>query len=157
MNGLALRGACPISRCESLPMRAASFAKSAAVQPAVDLVPVDFAQLDGFNADDHLAAFAVFARTAAAICGELPSLRPAHPPSPALAAVCREALADPPCDSETARLFFRRNFHPFRVMPRGRAPAAAGLVTGYFEPVVAGALTPSAEFVSPVLARPDDL
>jgi 3D (Asp-Asp-Asp) domain-containing protein len=80
MNGLALRGAFPISPCESLPMRAASFAKSAAAQPAVDLVPVDFAQLDGFNADDHLAAFAVFARTAAAICGELPSLRPARAP-----------------------------------------------------------------------------
>jgi membrane-bound lytic murein transglycosylase A len=42
-------------------------------------------------------------------------------------------------------------------MLRNSAAANTGFVTGYFEPVVAGALAPDAQFTSPVLARPDDL
>jgi membrane-bound lytic murein transglycosylase A len=136
-------------------MRAALFVKPAAVPPAVDLMPLDFAALNGFDAEDHVAAFAAFARTAEEICNERPNLRPARPPSAAFAALCREALAEPPGDSAGARRFFMRNFRPFRVASDHRA--SAGFVSGYFEPVVAGALTPSAEFSSAILARPADL
>jgi hypothetical protein len=52
--------------------------------PAVDLVPVAFADLDGFDADDHGAAFAAFVRTARAICAGEPVLRAARPASAAL-------------------------------------------------------------------------
>ena len=36
-------------------------------------------------------------------------------------------------------------------------PASAGFLTGYYEPVVEGALAPSARFTAPILARPPDL
>ncbi len=124
---------------------------------AASLVPLDFSQLDRFDADDHLTAFEVFARSAAAICEAGGVLRPARPASRGLVAVCRKALADPPRTAPEARRFFTENFRPFRLMPPGRDAPDCGFLTGYFEPVVAGALAPSADFGVPLLARPDDL
>lgn len=137
-------------------MCAASSASSAGNFSAAVLAPLDFSQLAGFEADDCLAAFAAFARTAAAICEGRLELRPASPPSPALRTLCCKALTDPPQTRPAARLFFTQNFRPLHVTPRDRA-ANSGFVTGYFEPVVAGALMPDAHFTAPVLARPDDL
>jgi len=56
-----------------------------------------------------------------------------------------------------ARAFFSENFRPFRVIAPDRAQAPFGFLTGYFEPLVRGALTQNAEFTAPLLARPDDL
>jgi membrane-bound lytic murein transglycosylase A len=150
-------------------MRAAPVASSAGGRPPADLsvghladhladlAPLDFSELDQFEADDHLAAFAAFARSAAAICEGHRALRPARPARAGLAALCHKALADPPRTRPQARRFFTENFRPFRVMTRNRDAPEFGFVTGYFEPVVAGALVASAEFGVPLLARPDDL
>jgi len=59
-----------------------------------------------------------------------------------------------PQDADTARAFFERNFQPVRIARLGEA---AGLLTGYFEPVVAGSRFPSPEFHVPVYRRPRDL
>lgn len=61
---------------------------------------------------------------------------------------CQAAnLLSPTAD---AHRFFEAWFAPFRV----NAPA---LVTGYFEPVIPGARSRSAQYQVPVLARPEDL
>lgn len=133
-------------------MCAAPSQPSAAPLPPVDLVPVAFADLDGFDVDDHGAALAAFIRTARAICAGEPPLRGARPANAALEALCRAALDNPPPNPAAARRFFTENFRPFRVGRRDD-----GFLTGYFEPVVAGLLAASAEFSVPVLARPDDL
>ena len=59
-----------------------------------------------------------------------------------------------PQDSDTARAFFERNFQPVRIARLGEVD---GLLTGYFEPVVAGSRFPSREFHVPVYRRPRDL
>ncbi len=74
--------------------------------------------------------------------------------SQALGNVCRKALALRPQDSATARAFFEQNFQPVRIARLGEAE---GLVTGYFEPVVAGSRFPSPEFPVPIYRRPRDL
>jgi membrane-bound lytic murein transglycosylase A len=59
-----------------------------------------------------------------------------------------------PRDADTARAFFERNFQPVRIARLGEVE---GLLTGYFEPVVAGSRFPSPEFHVPVYRRPRDL
>lgn len=117
------------------------------------LAPLGFAQIGGFDADDHLAAFRVFLRQAEAILGDRPPLRPAKAASSALKAVCHEALSKPAQTGVAARRFFEMHFHPRSVVPGG----SAGFVTGYYEPIVRGAFERSAGFTAPILARPDDL
>ena len=52
------------------------------------------------------------------------------------------------------RAFFERNFQPVRISRLGEGE---GLLTGYFEPVVAGSRFPSPEFHVPLYRRPKDL
>ncbi|MBK8456188.1 MAG: murein transglycosylase A [Phyllobacteriaceae bacterium] len=116
--------------------------------------PVGFADLPGWAADGHGAAYAAFRRSA---------LRAAEKPyrsgslgvdvaffEPAFAEA--RLLAHP--DQERARSFFERHFTPCRVAPdNGRA----GLVTGFYEPVADASQVPDARFATPLLARPADL
>ena len=53
-----------------------------------------------------------------------------------------------------ARAFFEQNFQPVRI---GRLGEAEGLLTGYFEPIVAGSRFPTPEFHVPLYRRPRDL
>jgi len=119
------------------------------------LRPVRHEDLLGFAAEDAAAAFATFLVSARALCDGLASTRPARAPSQRLVEIARDALAVGPLDAEAARRFFVERFQPFRVEPD--AADAGGLLTGYYEPVVRGSLTPSNECMAPVLARPADL
>ena len=74
--------------------------------------------------------------------------------SGALSSVCRKAVGLQPQDAETARGFFEQNFQPVRI---GRLGEAEGLLTGYFEPIVAGSRFPTPEFHVPLYRRPRDL
>ncbi len=124
---------------------------AASAVPRASLAPRSFAEIDGFAGEDHLEAFRIFAQQAAAILERRLPLRPARAASPALSAVFSAALAEPVRTQEAARRFFEEYFEAFAVAP------TPGFVTGYYEPVVAGALAPSAQFTAPILARPDDL
>jgi membrane-bound lytic murein transglycosylase A len=121
--------------------------------PVLD--PIGFADLAGFASDDCLAAFQTFLRSAKTLVEASAPTRPAVAPSPALAAIAREALAADIRETSDARRFFERRFHAFRVAPDpGRE---TGFLTGYYEPRLRGSLEPSPEFSAPVLARPADL
>ena len=74
--------------------------------------------------------------------------------SGALSNVCRKAADLQPQDADTARAFFEQNFQPVRIARLGEAE---GLLTGYFEPIVAGSRFPSPEFSVPLYRRPRDL
>lgn len=133
------------------------------------LTPLSFGDLDGFAEDDHDEAFRVFRLSCAALVEDRPVLRGAIAPSSTLKLVCRLALTPGPCDRTRARRFFETHFRPYRVAARGsngqktgkgtgkEASKEAGFFTGYYEPVVDGSLTRTAEFAAPILARPDDL
>ncbi len=116
------------------------------------LEPVAFADLPRFAEDDHLTAFAVFAQHAASILAEQKPLRQAVPASQALKDICRRALERAASNSGEARRFFEANFQPFRLVPE----AGRGFVTGYYEPLLAGSLTRTAEFTAPLFAPPQE-
>src|SRR5258707_1283823 len=75
------------------------------------LEPVNWTELAGWPADDHLAAFAAYQ----ASCQALRKVRHADdhgPISSALWNVCHKALGLRPQDSQTARSFFEESFQP---------------------------------------------
>ncbi|WP_036306913.1 MltA domain-containing protein [Methylopila sp. 73B] len=113
------------------------------------LAPVSYAALDGWAADDHLAAFDAFLLSCRAIVDRLPPLRAALPPSQALQTTCRAALETSVEDGAAARSFFEERFTPVL--------AGRGILTGYYEPEVDGRVAPDATYDTPLLARPDDL
>jgi membrane-bound lytic murein transglycosylase A len=117
------------------------------------LEPVKWTELAGWTADDHLAAFAAYQTSCQALRktrrtddrGEIHA---------ALGNACRNAMGLRPRDAHTARSFFEQNFQPVRIARLGERE---GLLTGYFEPIVAGSRLPSPEFHVPVYRRPRDL
>src|SRR6516164_4364712 len=117
------------------------------------LEPVKWTELAGWTADDHLAAFAAY-RESCHAARKAPRSDDHAAISAALWNVCRDAMGLRPQDADTARAFFERNFQPVRIARLGEVE---GLLTGYFEPVVAGSRFPSPEFHVPVYRRPRDL
>jgi membrane-bound lytic murein transglycosylase A len=91
---------------------------------------------------------------------------------PAFVVGCRALLADPkkravwqaPCaagttidgaDAGAVRAFFLQHFSPYRVAAADGGDT--GLVTGYYEPLLAGSRTRTDAFAVPLYAPPDDL
>jgi len=73
----------------------------------------------------------------------------------ALTQVCRQALAvGRLTDDDQARIFFEHNFRPLRITKLGDT---AGLLTGYYEPIVDGSWFPTGIFKVPIYRRPPDL
>jgi membrane-bound lytic murein transglycosylase A len=105
----------------------------------VSLKPVSFAEIDGWAADDHAAAFAALQK----------SCRKTFVGNSA----CNEALAlGEKVGRQTARRFFETHYVPHRF--EGVRP---GLVTGYYEPEVNGSRERGGRFQVPVYGRPDDI
>ncbi|HYL48817.1 MAG TPA: murein transglycosylase A [Stellaceae bacterium] len=123
--------------------------------PHLELSRVSFPDLPGWRDGDQTAALPALRQSCAAfaklpddadlgVAGVAGDWR-----KPCEAAA---ALHDP--DAATARQFFERTFTPFAMSDNGKTDA---LVTGYYEPEIAGARHKSARFNVPVLARPPDL
>ena len=93
-----------------------------------------FDDLDGWAADDHAAALDVFTQT----CGDIP-----RPDWTQLCAVAR--------DGPAARDFFETFFQP--VLIEDGTPM---LFTGYYEPEIAGSLTPDDTYRFPIYQLPGD-
>jgi peptidoglycan lytic transglycosylase A len=117
------------------------------------LEPVKWSELAGWTADDHLAAFAAY-QASCRVLGRIRHSDDRGQISAALGHVCRTAIALQPRDADSARAFFEQNFQPVRIARLGEVE---GLLTGYFEPVVAGSRFPGPEFPVPLYRRPRDL
>jgi hypothetical protein len=72
----------------------------------------------------------------------------------ALKHVCRLALDAGRLTKDQAQLYFERNFRPMRIAKLGDS---AGLLTGYYEPIVDGSRFPTPMFKVPIYRRPPDL
>lgn len=119
---------------------------------AAQQVPVGFAELTGWDEDDHAAAFAAFARSCRAL------LQSGATPSPSLRRVAERAasaglLQPGTLDPSSCRAFFEQNFRPVRIAPA----EGHGLLTGYYEPEVRGSRRRTPRFRFPLYARPNDL
>jgi membrane-bound lytic murein transglycosylase A len=124
--------------------------------------PVTFADLPGWDGDDHLAAFETFLKSCRRVvvaAGPAPGPRDARKgpqrPTHALVAVCREAVraADDIADKGKARAFFETRFTPNAVTKK----AQPGVLTGYYEPVLQGSRTREGPYRTPIYRRPPDL
>lgn len=126
----------------------------AELAPVARLRPVSFADLPGWEADDHAAAFAAFRRSAVRLVDHPPTTKSLGPEATALAAAARAALQLPEAlDAAAARAFFEARFTPARVEPE----SGDGFVTGFYEPEVEARLAPSLAFPVPLLAPPRGL
>jgi membrane-bound lytic murein transglycosylase A len=117
------------------------------------LEPVKWADVEGWAADDHLAAFAAYQ----ASCQILRKLKRASDERPIFNALwdgCKRAANVRAASADAARAFFEDNFRPVRITRLGEAQ---GFLTGYYEPIVAGSRIPNPEFHVPLYRRPPDL
>jgi len=122
--------------------------------PDSALEPIDWNALDGWQADDHAAAFATFLASCRPILHTSLLEGEKRPMYLALTHACREAVAAGRLTEEQARIFFERNFRPLRVSKLG---GSAGLLTGYYEPIVDGSRFTTGIFKVPIYRRPPDL
>lgn len=107
--------------------------------------PATFAELPGWESDDHAAAWPVFLESCKALS--------------------RQAVWKPVCDAAkeqgstvpapVAKTFFERRLKPWSlVQPDG---ASDGLITGYYEPLIKGSRHKSREYGHPVHGVPENL
>jgi membrane-bound lytic murein transglycosylase A len=122
--------------------------------PKASVQPLDFAALNGWNDDDHAAAFSSFLKSCTAILNGTKAMRAARPIYGALYKVCERAAAAGPLDREQARAFFENNFNPVRVVPVGQTE---GFFTGYYETEVSGSRARSDEYSIPLYRPPAKL
>ena len=119
--------------------------------------PVTFAQVPGWNEDDHAAAFKAFLKSCGRVIAsgrERGAVEKSSSPSAALAAACIAAHQLPaPVGRADAKAFFERYFTANAVVHQG----PRGLLTGYYEPVLQGSRTPVGIFQTPIYKRPPDL
>jgi membrane-bound lytic murein transglycosylase A len=111
----------------------AALALMATLQPAGGR-PLGFADLAGWDRDDHAEALAAFRETCDLIADDI--WRP----------ICRIAQ-----DAVDARSFFEMFFRPVVI---GNPPA---LFTGYYEPELNGSRSRTARFAWPIYRRPPEL
>lgn len=129
---------------------------SESAKPELTFEPVPFSDLPGWADDDHLSAFRACVRSARAIGqAEGSASGKTRVANNALVAAARLAAEQAALISTpaAAKTFFEAAFVPHRVVHRG----AEGLLTGYYEPVLAGSRARSKEFCFPVYRRPADL
>lgn len=155
MSPLVLAG---ISLClAATAVPAADPAKSdLRMRSGVKLTPMGYPELEGWEADDHLAAFKAFLISCDRVLIQAKeranTARVAA--SAALVQSCHIARKLPAnVGREGARAFFEANFTPHAVVHKGRP----GLLTGYYEPVLQGSRTPQGTFQHPIYKRPSDL
>ena len=120
--------------------------------PETQLEPLEWADLDGWPADDHSAALATFLSSCKPFLASAQPLDP-RPIHAGLWRACRDAAAASTADAD-AQKFFQENFRPVRIARLGQS---TGLITGYYEPIVDGSRVPNPEFHSPLYRRPRDL
>ena len=131
------------------------YASSAVMAEAhpTHLQSIAFADLPGWQDDDHGAALAALQLSCGAILdrGGAFGRDTAYGGEPGdWLEVCRRALSA----QQSARQFFEAEFVPVRVSDEDRPQ---GLFTGYFEPEVRGSRARGGPYQVPIHKRPDDL
>jgi peptidoglycan lytic transglycosylase A len=104
-------------------------------------------QLPGWGADSLQEAWTAFLSSCRALRFRVEWVPP-----------CDAALAITDESPEALRHYFEQYFEPYQIL---KVPSPiredTGLITGYYEPLLMGARTPSAEFTTPLYAPPPDL
>ncbi len=114
--------------------------------------PVSFDALSGWQDDNHAQALTAFIQSCG-VLGKAP--RPQTSQSKIRlnaaqwSAVCKQAKQASPA---SARVFFEQHFTPYRISNHSNEQ---GLFTGYYEPLLYGALKKVGRYIHPVYALPE--
>jgi membrane-bound lytic murein transglycosylase A len=138
----------------AIPITAYGQAGTPIVFPDTQYEPVDWTDLDGWDSDDHAAAFATFLTSCRVLDTKHRRERELSAIPLALRNICERARDAVPLDEDGARKFFEDNFSPIRINKLGDAD---GFLTGYYEPIIAGSRVPTGEFTAPLYRRPPNL
>ncbi len=122
--------------------------------PDTQYEPVDWTDLDGWDSDDHAAAFATFLMSCRTLDIKQRRGRDLTAIPAALKDICERAKAAIPLDEDGAKKFFEDNFRPIRINKLGDTD---GFLTGYYEPIIPGSRVPTGEFTAPLYRRPPNL
>jgi membrane-bound lytic murein transglycosylase A len=116
--------------------------------------PVAWADIAGWNEDDHLQAYKAFRVSCRPISAQREP--PADPKALGISLrdPCRAAKAAELSDGAKAKAFFEEHFLPLRISRLGEGE---GFVTGYYEPVIDGSRTQTDVYTVPVYRRPSNL
>jgi len=111
---------------------------------AIQFVPATFAALPGWERDDVRAAWPAFMSSCSVLVKRAEWKEPCS--------IARQVNGN---DDKAIRLFFESFFEPRQVIaPDG---ADAGLVTGYYEPLLRGSRKKGGPFQTPLYKVPDDM
>jgi membrane-bound lytic murein transglycosylase A len=121
--------------------------------------PVAWADIAGWNEDDHLQAFNAFRASCKPIAAQhkLPDDPKAADPKAlgiSLRDPCRAAASADVSDGAKAKAFFEEHFLALRISRLGEGD---GFVTGYYEPIIDGSRTQTDVYNVPVYRRPSNL
>jgi len=122
--------------------------------PGTQYEPVVWTDLDGWDNDDHAAAFAAFLASCRALDKRHGQDRELTAIPVALKEICERARLAIPLDEAGAKKFFEDNFRPVRIHRLGDA---TGFLTGYYEPIIDGSRVPTGAFTAPLYRRPPNL
>ena len=124
------------------------------VFPNTQYEPVDWTDLEGWDSDDHAAAFAAFLTSCRTLDATHRHERDLTAIPSALRDICDLARQAVPLDEDGARKFFEENFRPIHINKLGDSD---GFLTGYYEPIISGSRVPTGEFTAPLYRRPPNL
>ncbi len=117
-------------------------------------MPVAWANIAGWQDDNHLAAFKAFRASCRAVTARQISAVSQKALGTSLREPCGAAKMADISDDSKARAFFEARFQPLRISRLGEAD---GFVTGYYEPIIDGSRTQTDVYTVPVYRRPSNL
>jgi len=133
-----------LAGCQTVPPAPPPVTPPAA--PVARFTPVDWRELPGWGDDDVAQAWPAFVVGCRTLATRSPS--PWKAPCDAASRVDGTSTA-------AVRAFFMEHFSPYRIA--NDEGGDAGLVTGYYEPLLEGSRTPTAQYTIALYGIPDDL
>ena len=117
-------------------------------EPGIGKV-LDWQELPGWQQDKHAEAWPALLQQ----CSVMPKKKPQWKK------ICLDAALLGEIDNESVRRFFETRFTAHQIIPSNKKDGSpgTGLVTGYYEPLLKGSLTPYDQYQYPLYTRPDDL
>jgi membrane-bound lytic murein transglycosylase A len=145
-------GACqtpaPVAPAPVAPVVPPAVAPAPVPAPRADFSRVEWSALPGWGNDAVDAAWPAFLIGCRALLADAKTQPIWQPP-------CAAAGSIGASDTATVRTFFQTHFSPYRIAAADGKDV--GLVTGYYEPLMAGSRMRTARFNVPLYAPPDDL
>ncbi|MEH6951953.1 MltA domain-containing protein [Nitrobacter sp. NHB1] len=117
-------------------------------------MPVSWAEIAGWNDDNHLDAFKAFRASCRAVTARRISAVSQKALGTSLRAPCHAAKNAAISGDAKARAFFETRFRAVRISRLGETD---GFVTGYYEPIIEGSRIRTDAYTVPVYRRPSNL